>query len=82
MGEEDYNSFKILYKVREVTSLCIFLESERSVLVVCTAPNIKEMEIFCVVKISNSKAIYFDILVILGYANHILFMCFVMYDIY
>jgi len=59
-----------------------FVESERSVLVVCTAHNIKEVKIFGVVKISNSKAIYFDILVILGYANHILFMCFIMYDMY
>ena len=39
--------------------------------------NIKEVEIFGVVKISNSKAIYFDILVILGYVNHMLFMCLV-----
>jgi len=29
--------------------------------------------------ISNSKAIYFDILVILGYANHMSFLCFIMY---
>jgi len=82
MGEEDYNSFKILYKVREVTSLCIFLESERSVLVVCTAHNIKEVEIFGVVKISNSKVIYSDILIILAYVNHILILCFIMYDMY
>jgi len=52
------------------------------VLVVCTAHNIKEVEIFGVVKISNNKAIYFDILVILGYVNHILFMGFIMYDMY
>jgi len=46
---------------------------------VCSAHNIKEVEIFGVAKISNSKAIYFDILVILGYANHMSFMCFIMY---
>ena len=30
---------------------------------VCSTHNIKEVEIFCVIKISNNKAIYFDILV-------------------
>jgi len=33
-------------------------------------------------EISNSKAIYFDILVILGYANHMPFKCFIMYDMH
>lgn len=41
--------------------------------------------------ISNNKAIYFDILVIcscknlivlLGYVDHILFLCFIMYAVY
>jgi len=52
------------------------------VLVMCTAHSIKEVEIFGVIKISNNKVIYFDILVIIGYANHILFLCFIMYDMY
>jgi len=30
-------------------------------------------------EISNNKAIYFDILVILGYVNHMSRMCFIMY---
>ena len=51
-------------------------------LVVCTAHNIKEVEIFGVIKISNSKAIYFYILIILGYVNHTLFICFIMYGTY
>jgi len=33
-------------------------------------------------EISNNKAIYFDILVILGYANHMSCMCFIMYVIH
>jgi len=52
------------------------------VLVMCTAHSIKEVKIFGVIKISNNKVIYFDILVIIGYANHILFLCFIMYDMY
>lgn len=31
---------------------------------------------------SNNKAIYFDILVILGYADHMPFLCFIMHAMY
>jgi len=58
-------------KVREVCWWCAPLTH-----------NIKEVKIFGVVKINNNKVIYFDILIILGYFNHILFMCFIMYDMY
>lgn len=30
-------------------------------------------------EISNSKTIYFDILIIFGYTKHMSFMCFIMY---
>ena len=68
-------------KKLDVFFRCIFFLKVREVCWcrVCNAHNIKEVEIFGVVKIINSKAIYFDILVIVGYVNHMSFMCFIMY---